>query len=814
MALLVYLAQRPGEVITREQLEAEVWHGMVVGYDALSNSITKLRKAFDDDRNNPRFIETIPKVGYRLIADVDHAAAVGDNSADTHPAPRRTRKLAAIIYADVAEYSRLTEADEEGTHDILSAYLDAITRAIEHHNGSVVHYAGDAMLAEFVTVVEALSCAIEVQRDLAARNAERPADQTLQFRIGINLGDVIVDRDDIYGDGVNVAARLESLADPGGVCISESVRGAIGRKLPLTYEFLGEQSVKNIAEPVRAYRVLMTPDTAPARPPAEPRKIVPAAMAFAALLIVVGTVLWLRPWQALEKLSPSTLTLPDKPSIAVLPFTNMSDDLSQEHFADGMTDDLITDLSRISGLFVIARHSVFTYKDTPVTTRQVAEDLGVRYVLAGSIRRTGELLRINAQLTDTTVGSQVWAERYEVVSEAIFDVQDRVIQSIVSALAVELTDAEQQQLAKAPTANLEAYDYYLRAERRRVTNDKYAEAVQMYLRALELDPGFSAARTGLARIAFNIWQIDAADVMPPTAARKLAYESASEALSLDPDNPDAYDVLALLQVTQREYAVAEESAQKAVALNPNKASSYIDLGIVLSISGKHREAMAAMEIAFRLDPKPTVDFHGEYGRVLFFDRQYRRAIEQLEKARGLASRYETTLAGSYVETGRIDEAKAAMAAVRQWTPFDNLTRYRVLWSHYRAKDLEHIIGALAEAGVPEWPYGYQPEVETRLTAEELRKLTSDKIWMGRGFNGDEFVRQFTGDGRVAMRDRVSLLSGSVQIRNDLLCMQFAAALLARDDCGHVYRNVDGSTRDQNEYVHVTIGDIYSFSVSE
>ena len=814
MGLLVYLARCSGTVITREELEREIWRDMVVGYDALSNAVAKLRKAFNDDRKNPQFIETVPKVGYRLIAKVDHEPAINEDSANERRPQRKIRKLAAILYADVAEYSRLTETDEEGTHDILSDYLDTITRAIEHHNGNVVHYAGDAVLAEFTTVVEALSCSVEVQRDLAALNAGQPADATVQFRMGINLGDVIVDRDDIYGEGVNVAARLESLADPGGICISESVRGAIGKKLPLSFEFLGEQLVKNIAEPVRAYRVVLTQETTPAKSKPISRSLLLGAVAFAVLVIVVGNLLWFKPWRegTVEKMLP----LPDKPSIAVLPFTNMTDDPAQEHFADGMTDDLITDLSKISGLFVIARHSVFTYKDKSIPTRQVAEDLGVRYVLAGSIRQTAGQIRINAQLIDATTDGQLWAERYSADPEDIFDVQGQVIKSIVSVLGFELTDAEQKQLARAPTANLEAYDYYLRAERRRVTSTsdlEVNEIPEFYLRALELDPRFIAARTGLARAALRIWQVDNAQVMPPTAARKLAYESASQALLLDPENPDAYAVLALLQATEGEYEVAEESARKAVALNTNQASTYVDLAVVLGIAGKHSEALTTMETAFRFDPKPTPDVHGEYGRLLFFDGQYQRAVKQLVKSRNISNRYDTALAAAYVELDRIPEAKAALVGPFEWRPFANLAYFRILWAHYQETDLNHITRALAKAGVPEWPYRYQPAVETRLDTAGLKALTAGRTWTGHDYGGASFVQQFIGDGRVAFRDHVSLLSGTARLRDNLLCIRYPAAMLGREDCGHVYRQAGGSPQEQNEYVHVTIGEVYFFSAS-
>ncbi len=312
------------------------------------------------------------------------------------------RKLTAILYADVAGYSRLTGEDEERTHRALSAYLDTLTTSIERHNGKVLHYAGDAVLAEFASVVNALTCAVVIQRDLKARSEHLPKQRKVQFRIGINLGDVIVDRNEIYGDGVNVAARLESLAEPGGICISESVRTAIGKKLPVDYEFLGEQEVKNIAEPVKAYRVRLEDEAAPTAARTSnrlKRRFGVVSAAVMVLVAVAGVVTWLKPWvspeqpvsaerieepvaikstEALASVERMAFPLPDKPSIAVLPFTNMSDDPKQEYFVDGMTEDLITDLSKISGLFTIARNSVFTYKGKSVKVRQVAEELGVR----------------------------------------------------------------------------------------------------------------------------------------------------------------------------------------------------------------------------------------------------------------------------------------------------------------------------------------------------------------------------------------------------------------------------------------------------
>ena len=444
-----------------------------------------------------------------------------------------TRKLAAILYADVAGYSRLTGADEEGTHQTLCAYLDAITAFIEDHAGRVLHYAGDAILAEFASVVVAVTCAVEVQRNLAARNEDVADDRKLRFRIGVNLGDVIVDRDELYGDGVNVAARQESLAEPGGICISGSAFEQVEGKLDVGFEYLGEKQVKNIEKPIRAYKVLLAPEAAGRVIGVKRRALARMRWAAAAAAIVVivagGIATWLRPWAPdIEPASVERMAfpLPEKPSIAVLPFTNMSDDPGQAYFADGMTDDLITDLSKVSSLFVIARNSTFSYKGGPVKVKKVAEELGVRYVLEGSVRRVGDQVRINAQLIDATTGGHLWADRYDGSLANIFLLQDKVTEKIVAALALTLTDSEQAQLRRKPTDNLEAYDYYLRAKQGAYSYDGegLADALSLYEKALALDPKFADAYAGYARVAVDVWRLDVDWVLPGPVARKRAYQ--------------------------------------------------------------------------------------------------------------------------------------------------------------------------------------------------------------------------------------------------------------------------------------------------
>ena len=337
---------------------------------------------------------------------------------------RLPRKLAAILYADVADYSRLTGEDEDATHRTLSEYLDLISGFIESHGGTVMHYAGDAVLAQFSAVVDAMAAAVEIQNELRSKNEDLSDDRKVQFRIGVNSGDVIEDRGDIYGDGVNVAARLEALADPGGICISDAVRTAVGKKLDFIYEDTGEQEVKNIEEPVRTYKVVMEskekPDIASAELPA--------------------------------------LELPEEPSIAVLPFTNMSGDPEQEYFSDGITEDIITALSRISGLLVIARNSTMVYKGKAVDVKQVGCEQGVRYVLEGSVRKAGNRIRVTAQLIDATTGHHLWADRYDRELDDIFAVQDEITQKITVEMRVQIAEGEQVRLWAGGTDSVQAWE--------------------------------------------------------------------------------------------------------------------------------------------------------------------------------------------------------------------------------------------------------------------------------------------------------------------------------------------------------------------
>jgi adenylate cyclase len=385
------------------------------------------------------------------------------------------RKLAAILHADVKDYSRLMGADEVGTLRRLTASREVTDALIHQHRGRIVGTAGDSILAEFASAVDAVQCAVDIQQALKIKNAELPPEKRMEFRIGINVGDVIVEGPQIYGDGVNIAARLEALAEGGGICLSGTVYDQVENKLALGYEYLGEQSVKNIAKPVRVYRA-----------------IEPAAIAAA---------------QVRSTNPPLLLPRPDKPSIVVLPFVNLSNDLEQEYFSDGITEDITADLSKISSLFVIARTSAFAYKGKAVKVQEVGREMGVGYVLEGSARRAGTQVRITAQLIDATTGFHLWTERYDRPLRDLFAVQDEVVQKIVTTLKLQLTLWEQGYLVRKTTENLEAYDAYLRGTELfySYTKETNVRAWQMYEQAIDLDPTYAAAYAGLATAYWGAW---------------------------------------------------------------------------------------------------------------------------------------------------------------------------------------------------------------------------------------------------------------------------------------------------------------------
>jgi adenylate cyclase len=529
------------------------------------------------------------------------------------PASRATtgmrRKLAAILSADVAGYSRLMGEDEEATIRTVTVYRDVITTLVQQHRGRVVDSPGDNLLAEFASVVDAVRCAVAIQRELSVRNTALPAHRRMAFRIGINLGDVIPDGERIYGDGVNIAARLEGFAEPSGICISGTVYDQVATKLPLTYQFLGQQTVKNIAAPVRVYRILTEPGAAaPAviqRNPSAAKSRLQAGVVAVALLALLGGGVSV--WHLVSRpFSP----VPDKPAIAVLPFVNMSGDPEQEYFSDGMTEDLITELARLSGLFVIARNSVFTYKGKPVKPDQVSRELGVHYVLEGSVRKANSRLRITAQLVDATTGYHLWAQSYDRDLHDIFAVQEEIARRITRALAVRLTREEEKHMGRPYTFSTLAYEYDMRGRElyRRFTPQDNAHARELFEKAIDLDPEFARAYANLAATHRQDWVYawtqdrDTSEELAYRLAHK-AVELASRELEPKPSLPYVLQQWGLVLLYRGRHQEASDAIEEAVRRNPNYADHYALWALVLIYRGEPEEALRKMQEAIRLNPK-------------------------------------------------------------------------------------------------------------------------------------------------------------------------------------------------------------------
>jgi adenylate cyclase len=583
------------------------------------------------------------------------------------------RRLAAILAADVVEYSRLMETDEAGTFERLRAHRKELFEPeISKHHGRVFKLMGDGLLAEFGSVVDALECAVVLQRSMVERNRDVPNDQRIDVRIGINLGDVIVEGDDRHGDGVNVAARLEGLADAGGITLAGTAYDHLKKKVDVGFEFLGEQQVKNIAEPVRVYRVLLDPSavgmtiTAPQK---AARSWQRPATATAVLLLVIATVAvaWLRPWQ--PSFEPR-IPLPDKPSVAVLPFTNMSSDPGQENFADGMTDDLITDLSKISALFVIARNSTFVYKDKAVNIGKVAEDLGVRYVLEGSVQRAGNQMRVNAQLIDAVTGGHVWADRFDGKTDDIFAVQDSFVHKIVDALEVNLTKPEEVQIASARTDNIaakEAFDegwsLYLRFDAK-----SNAAAIALFQRAIELDPEYGRAYAALALANFRIcdyfWKQESG------GCGNEVWNKGGDYLKVASKYPTAlgYVAEAIPHIHNGEAEEALGDAGRAVGSDPNDPEAHIAMAWALTISGKPNEALDFVASAIRLNPIYPSHYVLARGIALFAAGNLEQAAQAFADGIGKnpqAFALLPPLASVLAQLGRREEASRALLT---WRP--------------------------------------------------------------------------------------------------------------------------------------------------
>jgi TolB-like protein len=582
---------------------------------------------------------------------------------------RVERRLAAILAADVAGYSRLMGADEEGTLDQLKAHRRGLVDPkINEHRGRIVKTTGDGMLVEFASVVDALRCAVDVQRGMVDRNADMPQDKRIEFRVGIHQGDVIIEGDDIFGDGVNVAARLEGLAEPGGICVSGRVQEDAEGKLEITFENAGEQQLKNIARPVRVYRVRLS-----------------------------GAVPTSRP----------ALPLPDKPSIAVLPFQNMSDDPEQEYFADGIVEEIITALSRFRELFVIARNSSFTYKGRAVDVKQVSRELGVRYVLEGGVRKAVNRVRITAQLIDATTGAHLWADRFDGSLENIFDLQDQVTTSVVGQIAPKLEEAEIQRAKRKPTESLDAYDHYLRAlaSFHLFTREGNAEALRLFYKAIELDPDFSSAY-GMAAWCFLQrkewgWIANRRQEIAEAArlARRAAELGRSDAVALGTGG-------LTLSFVVGELDEGAALVDRAVALNPNLASTWLRSGWQKVYLGEPELAIEHLTRAIRLSPFDPFTAIAQNGlaHAHFFAGRYEDAFSWAQKAMQGHPNWRAgmrILAAAAVLSGRLEEAQQAMKRVRENDLTWRLSHVRRIRLFRRSEDLAKLEEGLRRAGLPE-----------------------------------------------------------------------------------------------------------------
>ncbi len=574
----------------------------------------------------------------------------------------QSRRLAAILAADIAGYSALMGADEARTVKDLKGHQAVVLPMVGDFGGRVIDTAGDGLLAEFPSVLNAVECAVAIQRKMVERNAGVEPERHMEFRIGINLGDVIYDNDRIFGDGVNVAARLEGIAEPGCICVSGKVHDEIRARIGLAYEDLGAKQLKNIAEPVRVYGIRL--DRAPKR---------------------------------------TVLALPDKPSIAVLPFHNMSGDPEQEFFSDGMTEDIITDLSKVSALFVIARNSSFSYKGRSVKVQEIGRDLGVRFVLEGSVRKAGNRVRITAQLIDAGSGGHLWAERFDRDLTDIFSTQDEVVEKIVGTLAVTLTRGEEQRLRRRDTVNVEAYECWLRARSLlgRGTRESIAQAKAMHRRAIEIDQNFAAPHAGLALAAIS----DYASGWAPDPAQALdeAERWARRAVELNDQEPVSHMALGAVLLWRRDHAGALAESRRMMALDPNFAQGYAASGLGLTYAGRAAEALDPIAMAMRLDPHhPDMLLHF-LAQANFSLGKYEIAAQQLVEriARNPgtdASRM--FLASCYGHLGRAEEARAAWAELLKVNPDFSVTQRARVLPYKDPADFQRIVDGLAKAELP------------------------------------------------------------------------------------------------------------------
>jgi len=619
------------------------------------------------------------------------------------------RKLTTILNADVVGYSRLMEDNEEATIQSLNTYRNSMTTLIEQHRGRVVDMTGDNLMAEFSSVVGAVKCAVETQKEMSERNAGLPENRRMLFRIGVNLGDIVEEGDRIYGDGVNIAARLEGLAEGGGICISGTAYDQLKNKLELGYEFLGEHSVKNIAAPVRVYKVLMEPE-AVGKIIGEKRKTKKWMAVAAAVVILIGLAGWYLYIEQSKRIEPASVKkmafpLPDKPSIAVLPFDNLSGDSEQEYFSDGITEQIITSLSKVPYIFVIARNSTFAYKGKPAKIQQIAEELAVQYVLEGSVQRSDDRVRITVQLIDATTGHHLWAENYDRKVKDIFALQDEIAMKIMAELQVELTEADWGRFSSIKTTNIKAYEKFLKGKEHifRRTPADTLEARRLAQEAIALDPEYGGAYIllGFTHVD-DIWFNRTKD---RAKSLQTAEQYAQKSIDVSGQDADTHRLLSIVFLLRNQHEKALIEAQKAVELSPNSAEGHWWLGVVLRFADRNDEAILFLEKAIRLNPRTPIMYLNSLAWSYAFSEQYEKAVplwnRAIERNPDYLFAYEG-LTYAYQMSGNETKAREAAAEVLRIKP--NFSVARDAGKANPDKNVERKkrwLEALRKAGLPD-----------------------------------------------------------------------------------------------------------------
>jgi TolB-like protein/class 3 adenylate cyclase len=738
---------------------------------------------------------------------------------------RSERRLAAILAADIAGYSRHVECDEEATVDALRRHLDAVLPIIGDHGGRVVDTAGDGILAEFPSAVRATEAAVTIQNRMEELDADVRSADRLQFRIGVNLGDVIVDQGKLFGDGVNIAARLEQLAEPGGIWVSAKVAHEVENKLPFGLESMGEHRVKNITEPVSAYRVRFNGQPSRRLRLTQVAWLRSAVVGVPALLLIGGTVAWF----SLSTPSPKAITpieahMPEaNRSLVVLPFDNLSDNKEQGYIADGITEDLTTELARIPGLFVISRNAAFTYKGKSRRPAQIAKELGVRYIVEGSTRRAGGEMRLNAQLIDAATGGHVWAERFDGQWTDVFALQDKVVASIADALKLRLITGQGIALAAGGTKNPAAYDAYLRGLElyNRGTPEDFVKAFANYRQAVTLDPQFGLAH---AELAWLYWDMDEVRAK----ALGLSWDEVSRRLydSLDAaakhPSTSYYQLISQLLLRERKSDEAIAAMQKSVALDPSDPLNFITLGTALIFNGQPVEGRAFLDAAMRVNPGWNDYLYYRAGLAAFGQGHFEEAAALLEKInlqspvpwmkfyglQVLMSAY-AFLENSSKVAAASENLKVVLKQMNEGELNLLLTQQYFVFTH--EADIKRLVDGLRKAGVPELPPDVALPSEDRLTGPEITSLILDRTLQGRKIKPEVEIYRRTSSPGGTITETVGSSSntGTSWVQGNVICNAFPRKLTT---CGAVFRNPVGRSELKNEFLSVYRVNQFEFSV--